>query len=167
MTIFHVSTWHLTLHFPKGKTSKQNLYPLLPILQLLQMCLHERFACTPQPPLTFNSAEQRMLPVQDMDTGAGDAGPVQLPPGKQVMTQHVVLPPNVLQMLQEHTAFLHQQGKPPCHRPSLIIMLAQQRYCCSCKCTRPECSLSHICLSQRQSTSGCEGHASPTCCECL
>jgi len=55
-----------------------------------------------------------MLPVQDMDTGAGDAGPVQLPPGEQVTTQHVVLPPNVLQMLQEHTAFLHQQGKPPC-----------------------------------------------------
>ncbi|KAL0051806.1 hypothetical protein WJX82_002492 [Trebouxia sp. C0006] len=48
---------------------------------------------------------------QDMDMGAGDAGPVQLPPGEQVMTQHVVLPPNVLQMLQEHTAFLHQQGQ--------------------------------------------------------
>ncbi|KAL0020642.1 hypothetical protein WJX79_010395 [Trebouxia sp. C0005] len=49
--------------------------------------------------------------LQDIDTVPGDAGPVQLPPGEQVMTQHVVLPRNVLQMLQEHTAFLHQQGQ--------------------------------------------------------
>ena len=42
-----------------------------------------------------------------MDTGAGA---VQLPAGQQVVTQHVVLPPRVQQLLQEHTAFLHQQG---------------------------------------------------------
>ena len=53
-----------------------------------------------------------------MDTGAG---PVQLPPGEQVVTQHVVLPPRVQQLLQEHTAFLHQQGDTPamftCNHP--------------------------------------------------
>lgn len=48
--------------------------------------------------------------VQDMDTGAGS---MQLPPGEQVVTQHVVLPPRVQQLLQEHTAFLHQQGDMP------------------------------------------------------
>lgn len=48
--------------------------------------------------------------MQDMDTGAG---PMQLPPGEQVVTQHVVLPPRVQQLLQEHTAFLHQQGDMP------------------------------------------------------
>ena len=51
------------------------------------------------------------VPVQDMDTGPGEAGAIQLPPGEQVVTRHVVLPQNVLQMLQEHTAFLHQQGE--------------------------------------------------------
>ncbi len=90
-----------------------------------------------QPPLTFNSTKQHMLPVQDVDTGPGDAGPVQLPPGEQVMTQHVVLPPNVLQMLQEHTAFLHHQGKLTCHRCILTTMPAQQRLCCSCKILLP------------------------------
>ncbi len=55
-------------------------------------------------------ANSTAVPVQDMDIGAGEAGPVQLPPGEQVVTRHVVLPQNVLQMLQEHTAFLHQQG---------------------------------------------------------
>lgn len=48
-----------------------------------------------------------------MDTGAGEAGPVQLPSGEQVVTQHVALPPRVLQLLKEHTAFLHHQGDPP------------------------------------------------------
>lgn len=51
--------------------------------------------------------------VQDMDTGAGEAGPVQLPPGEQVVTQHVVLAPRVQQLLQEHSAFLHHQGEDP------------------------------------------------------
>ena len=57
--------------------------------------------------------------VQEMDTGAG---PVQLPPGEQVVTQHVVLPLRVQQLLQEHTVFLHQQGDTPamfaCSTPS-------------------------------------------------
>ena len=60
------------------------------------------------------------VPVQDMDTGPGEAGAIQLPPGEQVVTRHVVLPQNVLQMLQEHTAFLHQQGEslaPFCRAP--------------------------------------------------
>ena len=78
------------------------------------LCLHT--TATPD----VHSTEQRMLPVQDIDAGPGDAGPVQMPPGEQVMTQHVVLPPNVMQMLQEHTAFLHQQGKPACHRCTLV-----------------------------------------------
>lgn len=57
---------------------------------------------------------QMCAPVQDMDTGAGEAGPVQLPSGEQVVTQHVALPPRVLQLLKEHTAFLHGQGQHTC-----------------------------------------------------
>ena len=53
-------------------------------------------------------------PVQDMDVGAGEAGPVQPPSGEQVVTQRVALPPRVLQLLKEHTAFLHHQGQRSC-----------------------------------------------------
>ena len=137
--------WHLPLYLHRSQSSKlaQTLCCAFAILLLLQMCMHEFFACTPQPPKTFNSTEQCMLPVQDIDPGPGDAGPVQLPPGEQVMTQHVVLHPSVLQMLQEHTAFLHQQGKPACHSSISVTMPAQYKYCCSCKV----CFLRAMCLS--------------------
>ena len=45
-----------------------------------------------------------------MDTGAGEAQPSQLSPVEQVVTQDIVLQPRVLQLLEEHTSFLHQQG---------------------------------------------------------
>ena len=51
------------------------------------------------------------MSVQDMNMDTGGAGPLQLPPGEQVVTEHMVLPESVLQVLQDHTAFLHQQGK--------------------------------------------------------
>ena len=35
-----------------------------------------------------------------------------LPPGEQAVTQHMVVPPGALQVLKDHSAFLHKQGKP-------------------------------------------------------
>lgn len=47
-------------------------------------------------------------PNQGSEGGEGsDQG---LTPGEQVVTQYVKLPPEALQALKDHSAFLHQQG---------------------------------------------------------
>ena len=51
------------------------------------------------------------VPLQDMDIGVAEAGPVQLPPAEQVVTQHIVLSQAVHDTLQEHAVFLRQQGR--------------------------------------------------------
>lgn len=57
--------------------------------------------------------EGGVSPMDEEDSPAqraDDALEVGLPPGEQVVTQHVLLPSEVQQLLREHSAFLHQQG---------------------------------------------------------
>ena len=63
-------------------------------------------------PMNTARAPTEVSPMAEDSPNQGGEGLEQsLPPGEQAVTRHVNVSPEALQVLRDHSAFLHQQGK--------------------------------------------------------
>ena len=63
-------------------------------------------------PMNIAQAPSEVSPMaEDSPEQGGDGLEQSLPPGEQVVTRHINLSPEALQVLRDHSAFLQQQGK--------------------------------------------------------
>ena len=79
-------------------------------------------------------AEGGVSPMEEEDSpaqNADDASDVGLPHGQQVVTQHVLVPSEVQQVLRDHSAFLHEQGTIGNEPPA--VNLAHACFAASCR----------------------------------